>query len=59
MLDAVGIVHMNGRIYDQKLARFLQADPVIQDLSGGVSHSDLPLVEPSFYGEDGSTHVCR
>ncbi len=30
MLDAVGIIHMNGRIYDAKLGRFLQADPVIQ-----------------------------
>ena len=30
MLDAVGIIHMNGRIYDPKLGRFLQADPVIQ-----------------------------
>ena len=30
MLDAVGIIHMNGRIYDPKLARFLQADPHIQ-----------------------------
>ncbi len=30
MLDAAGIIHMNGRIYDAKLGRFLQADPVIQ-----------------------------
>ena len=30
MLDAMGIIHMNGRIYDPKLGRFLQADPVIQ-----------------------------
>ncbi len=30
MLDAVGIIHMNGRIYDPTLGRFLQADPVIQ-----------------------------
>ena len=30
MLDTVGIIHMNGRIYDPKLGRFLQADPVIQ-----------------------------
>ena len=30
MLDAVGIIHMNGRIYDPKLGRFLQADPVVQ-----------------------------
>ena len=30
MVDVVGIIHMNGRIYDAKLARFLQADPFIQ-----------------------------
>lgn len=30
MLDAVGLVHMNGRIFDARLARFMQADPVIQ-----------------------------
>ena len=31
MLDEVGIIHMNGRIYDPTLARFLQADPHVQD----------------------------
>jgi RHS repeat-associated protein len=30
MVDGVDIIHMNGRIYDAKLARFLQADPFIQ-----------------------------
>jgi len=30
MADEVGIIHMNGRIYDPKLARFLQADPFVQ-----------------------------
>ncbi|WP_163839463.1 FG-GAP-like repeat-containing protein [Pseudoxanthomonas sacheonensis] len=30
MLDSVGLIHMNGRIYDQYLGRFLQPDPVIQ-----------------------------
>ena len=30
MVDAVGIVHMNGRIYDPRLGRFLQADPIVQ-----------------------------
>jgi len=30
MLDEVGVIHMNGRIYDAKLGRFLQADPIIQ-----------------------------
>ena len=29
-VDAVGIIHMGGRIYDPKLGRFLQADPFIQ-----------------------------
>ena len=30
MVDGVGIIHMNGRIYDPTLGRFLQADPFIQ-----------------------------
>ncbi len=29
-LDELGLVHMNGRVYDPHLGRFLQADPVIQ-----------------------------
>lgn len=29
-IDSMGIIHMNGRIYDAKLGRFLQADPFIQ-----------------------------
>ena len=31
MLDEVATIHMNGRIYDARLGRFLQADPFIQD----------------------------
>ncbi|MEJ2419768.1 MAG: RHS repeat-associated core domain-containing protein, partial [Exilibacterium sp.] len=30
MLDEVGLIHMNGRIYDPRLGRFLQADTIIQ-----------------------------
>lgn len=30
MLNELGIIHMNGRIYDPTLGRFLQADPHIQ-----------------------------
>lgn len=30
MLDDLGLVHMNGRIYDPLLGRFLSADPYIQ-----------------------------
>ncbi|NKI96968.1 RHS repeat-associated core domain-containing protein [Rhizobacter sp. SG703] len=30
-LDDVGIVHMNGRLFDPTLGRFMQGDPFIQD----------------------------
>lgn len=30
MVDGAGIVHMQGRIYDPLLGRFLQADPIVQ-----------------------------
>ncbi len=30
MAESVGVIHMNGRIYDPALARFLQADPYVQ-----------------------------
>ena len=30
-LDEVGLIHMNGRIYDPIIGRFLQVDPVIAD----------------------------
>lgn len=29
--DGFGVIHMNGRIYDPALGRFLQADPYVQD----------------------------
>ena len=29
--DDIGLIHMNGRMYDPVLARFLQADPVVGD----------------------------
>ena len=29
-VDALGIIHMNGRIYDPELGRFLSADPTMQ-----------------------------
>ena len=33
MLDPVGLVHMNGRVYDPELGRFLSADPFVQDVT--------------------------
>ena len=29
-LDDLGLVHMNGRLYDPTIGRFLQGDPLIQ-----------------------------
>ena len=31
MLDGIGLVHMNGRVYDPVLARFLGSDPIVSD----------------------------
>ena len=57
MVDTVGIIHMNGRIYDATLGRFLQADPVIQfpDYSQSrnrysyVLNNPLAYTDPSGY----------
>jgi RHS repeat-associated protein len=37
MLDAVGLIHMNGRVYDPTIGRFLSADSVIQSLGATQS----------------------
>ena len=44
MVDAVGIIHMNGRIYDPNLGRFMQADPVIQFPDFSQSHNRYSYV---------------
>ncbi len=31
-MDEAGLIHMNGRIYDPRIARFLNADPVVQQV---------------------------
>jgi RHS repeat-associated protein len=57
MLDEVGIIHMNGRIYDPRLGRFLQADPVVQDPTNSQSlnrysyvwNNPLNATDPSGY----------
>jgi RHS repeat-associated protein len=55
MLDAVGLIHMWGRIYDARLGRFIQADPIVQngvDLHAYnryayVRNNPLTLTDPS------------
>lgn len=55
MLDSVGLIHMNGRVYDMYLGRFLSVDHVIQNLAlsqtlnafSYVMNSPLSYVDPS------------
>jgi RHS repeat-associated protein len=55
MLNELGLVHMNGRIYDPRLGRFLSPDPIIQASNNlqnynrysYVFNSPLSLTDPS------------
>jgi RHS repeat-associated protein len=51
MLDELGIIHMNGRIYDPYIGRFMSADPIIQDPYELQSHNRYSYVmnNPLFY----------
>jgi len=55
-LEDHGIIHMNGRIYDPHLGRFLQADPFIEDTGTlnrytYVHNNPLAYTDPSgFFG---------
>ncbi|MSQ98592.1 MAG: hypothetical protein EXR85_04760 [Xanthomonadales bacterium] len=55
--DGLGIIHMNGRIYDPRIGRFLQADPIVQDPRNSQSlnrytyvfNNPLSYTDPSGY----------
>jgi RHS repeat-associated protein len=57
MLDHLGLVHMNGRIYDANLGRFLSADPTLQfpdnlqdyNRYSYVGNNPLRYTDPSGY----------
>jgi len=42
-LDDVGLVHMNGRLYDPTTGRFLSADPTIQYASNMQNYNRYSL----------------
>ena len=44
MLDQLDLVHMNGRIYDPLTARFMSADPILQDPMNGQSYNRYSYV---------------
>jgi RHS repeat-associated protein len=44
MLDQLDLVHMNGRVYDPAIGRFLTADPVLQDPMNGQSYNRYSYV---------------
>lgn len=60
MIDTVGLVHMNGRVYDPELARFVSADPFVQDATNSQSlnryayvlNNPLSMTDPTgfFFG---------
>ena len=43
-LSSVGLIHMNGRLYDPILGRFLQADPLIPDATNLQSYNRYSYV---------------
>lgn len=44
MLDEVGLINMNGRVYDPRLGRFMQADPFVQAASDTQMHNRYSYV---------------
>ena len=56
-LDEFGLIHMNGRLYDPQLGRFLNPDPIIQDPNNIQSYNSysyclnnpLKYIDPSGY----------
>ncbi|TQV78897.1 RHS repeat-associated core domain-containing protein [Exilibacterium tricleocarpae] len=56
-LDAVGLIHMNGRVYDAEIGRFISADPFIDDRTNlqalnrysYVQNNPLSYTDPSGY----------
>jgi RHS repeat-associated protein len=59
-LDNLSLIHMNGRVQDPALGRFLSADPFVPDWTSGQSYNrfsyvlnnPLTLIDPSGFGDE-------
>ncbi len=70
-MDGVGLIHMNGRVYDPNVGRFLSADPLIQAPNNTQSfnryayvwNNPLTMTDPSGYegcgGQSGNVPGCK
>jgi RHS repeat-associated protein len=64
-LDNLGLIHMNGRVQDPALGRFISADPYVPDWTSGqsynrfsyVQNNPLTLIDPSGFQERCSPNV--
>lgn len=65
-LDSVGLIHMNGRVYDPELGRFLSADPFVQAPYNSQSYNrysyvfnnPLSFTDPSGYSASCGYSPC-
>ena len=59
-LDAVGLIHMNGRVYDPALGRFISPDPWIQDPKNSQSFNRYSYVwnNPLRYTDPTGEETC-
>jgi RHS repeat-associated protein len=61
MMDEVGLIHMQGRVYDPNLGRFMSADPYITELDNTqnmnrysyVYNNPMNATDPSGFAEEG------
>jgi len=61
MLDQLDLVHMNGRVYDPLVARFISGDPLVEDPNNGQSfnrysyvlNNPTNLTDPSGFSSEG------
>ena len=66
-LDRTGFIHMNGRIYDPQLGRFLSPDPIVQapafsqswNRYSYVMNSPMSYTDPSGYVRQSASGLCQ